>query len=349
MQHCPDIDRLLPQAFGQGKDPQGQILLTSATCELLSTVMGTAIMCVHTPGLRDLIMKVPAADGAAWMSVVMDNGGSEGASSAAMRIQAVARQREAKKEVVKRFVEQQSGSATVGEDGSGMILYVRAGQDPADLGDCPFCHKVLMALRLKDISPTMIIVSTDARAPGLSLMGQNPGVPTLALSNGNAYTDSETILEYLQQEYADRGAALMVDGNEDIARALSPLWDTLQAWYAETDGSPQCDAMRSLLEEAVADLEIRCARLSPAEFLLNTPEPSAIDCNVAPKLFHFRVVASQMKGWDFTGTAPNLIAYMERVFETAAFKETAPTEDAMLWGWGMGDTPRNIGGRIKPR
>ena len=260
----------------------------------------------------------------------------------------MARQREAKKEVVKRFVEQQSGSATVGEDGTGMLLYVRAGQDPTVPGDCPFCHKVLMALRLKDISPTMITVSTDSRVPGLSLMGQNPGVPTLALADGNAFTESEVILEYLQRDFSDRGVPLMVDGNEDIARALSPLWDTLQAWYAEPEKSAACAAMRGLLEEAVADLETRCARLAPTEFLLDTPEPSAIDCNVAPKLFHLRVVASQMKGWDFTASAPNLIAYMERVFATEAFSETAPSEEDVLWGWGMGETPRNVGGRIKP-
>lgn len=49
------------QAFAQGKSPQGQIELAAATCELLSTVLGTAIMCIHTAGLRDFIMKVRAA------------------------------------------------------------------------------------------------------------------------------------------------------------------------------------------------------------------------------------------------------------------------------------------------
>jgi glutathione S-transferase len=286
-------------------------------------------MCIHTAGLRDFIMKVPAADGDAWMSVVMDNGATEDADAAAKRLQAYARQKEARKEVVKRFVQQQCGAETVEPDGTGMMLYVRAGKDPTVPGDCPFCHKVLLALRLKDISPTLVTVSSDARAPGLNLMGQNPGVPTLALANGTAFTESETILEYLQREHSDRGTTLMVDGNEDIARALSPLWDTLQAWYAEPAG-PNCP-MRGLLEEAVADLETRCARLAPDAFLLNTAEMSAIDCNVAPKLFHLQIVAKQIKGWDFTETTPELAAYMDRVFTSDAFKvRTALPRNAIL-------------------
>lgn len=264
------------------------------------------------------------------MSVVMDNGASEDADSAARRLQAYARQREARKEVVKRFVEQQTGAATVAPDGTGMMLYVRAGKDPSLPGDCPFCHKVLMALRAKDISPTIVTVTTDERAPGLSLMGQNPGVPTLALVDGRSYTESEIILEYLHTDHGDRGVELMVDGNEDMARALSPLWDTLQAWYAEPEGE-SCP-MRKLLEEAVADLEVRCSRLSPSSYLLNTPTLSAIDCNVAPKLWHLQAIAKNVKGWEFRDSAPELAKYMDRVFSCDAFKETAPSEEDVLWG-----------------
>lgn len=264
------------------------------------------------------------------MSVVMDNGASEDAASAAKRLQAYARQKEARKEVIKRFVEQQTGTASVEPDGNGMMLYVRCGKDPATPGDCPFCHKVLLALRLKNMSPTIMPVSTDERAPGLNLMGQNPGVPTLALSDGRAFTESETILEFLQRDYGDRGAQLMVDGNEDIARALSPLWDTLQAWYAEPEGA-SCP-MRKLLEDAVADLDTRCARLSPGSYLLNTSEMSAIDCNIGPKLLHLQVIATQVKGWDFRESAPELAAYMERIFSNESFQETAPSEEDVLWG-----------------
>lgn len=309
------------------------------------------------------------------MSVVVDNGASEDAEAAAQRLQAYARQREARKEVVKRFVQQQTGASTVELDGNGMMLYVRGGKDPTTPGDCPFCHKVLMALRLKNMTPTIVTVGTDERAPGLSLMGQNPGVPTLALVDGRALTESETILEFLEREFTDCGAKLMVDGNEDIARALSPIWDTLQAWYQEPEGA-NCP-MRKLLEDAVGDLETRCARLSPDSYLLNTRELSAIDCNMGPKLWHLQVIATNVKGWDFRESAPELAAYMERVFSNDAFRETAPSEEDVLWGastcararcivslfsptldvgaliwysgWSDGGTDRNVGGRIRDR
>lgn len=270
---------------------------------------------------RVVVGQVPASDGESWMSVVMDNGASEDAESAAKRLQAYARQKEARREVVKRFVEQQTGASTVEPDGNGMMLYVRAGKDPETPGDCPFGHKVLMALRLKDIRPTIVPVPIGTRAPGLNLMGQNPGVPTLALADGRSFTDSETILEYLERDFGDRGAKLMVDGNEEIARALSPIWDTLQAWYAEPDG-PNCP-MRQLLEDAIHDLELRCAKLSPGSFLLNTPQLSAIDCNIAPKLFHLTVIAKRVKGWDFRDSVPELSAYTDRVFSSDAFQVRA--------------------------
>eukprot|EP01043_Picozoa_sp_COSAG02_P016997 COSAG02_NODE_761_length_17476_cov_195.233067_2_plen_314_part_00 len=311
------------------------------------------------------------------MSVVVDNGAAEDADAAAMRLQAYARQREARKEVVTRFVQQQTGASTVEPDGTGMMLYVRGGKDPTTPGDCPFCHKVLIALRLKNISPTIVSVGNDERAPGLSLMGQNPGVPTLALADGRALTESETILEFLDHEFADRGAKLMVDGNEDIARALSPIWDTLQAWYKEPEG--ETCPMRKLLEDAIDDLETRCARLSPDSYLLNTSELSAIDCNMGPKLLHLQVIARHFKGWDFRESVPELAAYMERVFSNDAFRETAPSEEDVLWGgstsapasararsivslfsptldvdtliccsgWSEGGTDRNVGGRIR--
>ena len=332
----------------------------------MSSVMGSVIMAIRTPGLRDFIMKVrssssrrvapaspalsaeplrrpaqvPADEGESWRSVVMDNGATEDAGAAAVRLQAFARQRDAKKQVVKRLVEKETGSQVVTPDGKGMLLYVRGGQDGAVVGDCPFCHKVLMALRLKEISPTLLVVGADLRAPGLSLMAQTPCLPTLALADGTTYGDSESVLEYLHRDYSGRGAPLLVEGNEDMARAVSPLWDTLQTWYASADGA---EAVAALLEEAVADLNSRCARLSRDDFLLSTPAPSAIDCNLAPKLLHLSVIAKELKGWDITDGQPELSAYMDRVFATDAFKETAPSREDVIWGWAEGGTAKSSG------
>jgi hypothetical protein len=48
--------------------------LSLATCEILSSVMGDVVICVHIRGDRDFTFKVPISEGDSWQSVITDNG-----------------------------------------------------------------------------------------------------------------------------------------------------------------------------------------------------------------------------------------------------------------------------------
>ena len=55
------------------------------------------------------------------------------------------------------------------------------------------------------------------------------------------------------------------------------------------------------------------------------------------------VIAKELKGWDITDGQPELSAYMDRVFATDAFKETAPSREDVIWGWAEGGTAKSSG------
>ena len=62
------------------------------------------------------------------------------------------------------------------------------------------------------------------------LLSQNGYTPALATSDGAVYTDSEVILHFADDIRVDKqgAASIFAAGNEDLARAISPIWDTMQ-------------------------------------------------------------------------------------------------------------------------
>ncbi len=86
---------------------------------------------------------------------------------------------------------------------------------------CPFCYRVKLALKIKDILTTEVqIEEVDMDSPPENLKKINPNlsVPTLEFSSGDGFAESMVILEYLDSSYKSKGEKIYGNNTEETAK-----------------------------------------------------------------------------------------------------------------------------------
>lgn len=80
-------------------------------------------------------------------------------------------------------------------------LFIKAGHDGENMGNCPFCQRLFMVLWLKGVKFT--VTTVDMRKKPAELKDLAPGTnPPFLLYNGTLKTDFIKIEEFLEQTLA---------------------------------------------------------------------------------------------------------------------------------------------------
>jgi len=217
------------------------------------------------------------------------------------------------------------------EEKEEVVLYVKAGQDGKSLGDCPFSHKVNMALRMKDLDGNTLRVepvNMQDKPEWFLKLSSKGSVPVLQMDE-IVVADSEEALNKLDERFSP--AVMPAPGaSSDAERVVSQVFPAFVE-YLKCDDDSDLPNKKDALNSALAAVNSHLA--SSAQPYMCGDAMSSLDCNLAPKLYHIQVAAAHYRQYEIPRELDALLAYMQRVFASDAFQRSAYSPDEVIWGW----------------
>lgn len=209
----------------------------------------------------------------------------------------------------------------------GPVLLAKTGPNGV-LGDCPFTQKANMALRARGLTFDVALVDLADKPLWFLNLNEDGTAPTY-VDGATVLTSSDDIVLYADEK-GTKGVKLydeslaQWDNANDVVAPLFAVFVKLMKNKA--DDGPFIDALTNALLTIDEHLSSCGSRFLVGDHL------SALDCNLAPKLQHIMVAGKRYKNYHLPPVSA-LKAYMDNVMETPEWKETAATEDVVIWGW----------------
>mmetsp|Transcript_10893 Transcript_10893/g.16251 ORF Transcript_10893/g.16251 Transcript_10893/m.16251 type:complete len:327 (-) Transcript_10893:52-1032(-) len=210
-------------------------------------------------------------------------------------------------------------------------LYCKAGPDGASLGDCPFTQYVNMVLQYKKLPFELKPFAPDSKPEWL--IEDHDGKMPCMVHNGEAYTESDEIVRYLNF-FFPKYHLTDEDSEEDIESAMevtANVFPLLAKCIKNTDPEQDGEMIEELMEELRA-VEEFMEDNEEGDYICG-PEFTLADCSFAPKLYHLKTALAQFKNTIVPQEMVRLNAYMERVFNHPAFIASSYPPDVIVWGW----------------
>lgn len=211
---------------------------------------------------------------------------------------------------------------------NGAVLLAKKGPDGV-LGDCPFTQKANMALRARGVHFQVELVDLSAKPDWFLDLNEDGSTPTF-VEGANVLTSSDDIVEHAD-EIGKSGSALYSENNPKWDAAFDVVAPLFSAFVKliknKGDDAPFMEELTKTL--AAIDAHLRGVE---GRFLIGD-ELSALDCNLGPKLYHVLVAGKHYKGFELPDSLSALSEYMRNIRSTPEWKETAATDDVIIWGW----------------
>lgn len=141
-------------------------------------------------------------------------------------------------------------------------LFVKAGPNGDDVGDCPFAHGVRMALAAKGVAYVTTPCGPDAK-PRWLVEGYGGAMPCL-LHNGEATVESQVLARYVEFFFPLPSLPPPTPAAE---AACAPLFPALAAFLKSSEGDADDGARRAALEEALVALDAHLLTCPTAEVI----------------------------------------------------------------------------------
>jgi glutathione S-transferase len=206
-------------------------------------------------------------------------------------------------------------------------FYVKASPDGKSLGDCPFTQRANLALKIKNVRATYILI--DLAHKPKWYFSVNPAGTAPALDVGaRVIGDSYDILCHLDQ--AHPAPSLDLPGNSEAEEVTGKVFSVFAAWAKNKEAGKGAE----LREKFIKELE------KIDQFLAKGPGPllcgegwSRADCALVPRLYHISSVASHYLDYHLAPQFPSLARYMDTTFASQAFRDTDYPRDWVLASW----------------
>lgn len=212
----------------------------------------------------------------------------------------------------------------------GRHLLAKAGPTGTALGDCPFTMKANLALRYSAVQFDVHYIDTKNK-PAWFLDLNEDGTTPVFVDAAYAIGESDDIVEYADK-IGSRPVKLVREDDpnwEAAFEAVSPVFGALVRLIKSTD--EERDGCRDKLAAALRSLDAFLASVS-GPFLLGD-DISALDCNLAPKLFHIRVAAAHYRQFEIPQELVNVHAFMQHMDTQPEWKLCVCPDDVVVWGW----------------
>ncbi|KAK2079564.1 hypothetical protein QBZ16_001959 [Prototheca wickerhamii] len=204
------------------------------------------------------------------------------------------------------------------------------------LGDCPFCHRALLALEAKSIPYQARYLDTRNKPAWLLEVNPEGTVPVLKdQETGTWIPDSGAIVDYIEDLYPKPATGHVAD-SKDAGQGFFPSF----VQYLRSIGHPDEDEKKQILEDKVAIVEAFLAG-NPEGPFVHGREPAVTDFELMPKLHHLDIVTRHFKGWMLLEKYPSIGTYLEAARKLPIWQATAYSEESMIDHW----VPR-VGSRL---
>lgn len=228
-----------------------------------------------------------------------------------------------------RLVAMATATAPPSGGGNTITLYIKGDPAAKKLGDCPFCHRVLLTAEAKGIPYASTMIDLDNKPEWLLEKAQGK-VPVLERA-GYWLPDSDEIVKFFEREFPVPSMAAYDHG--DVGSKLFPAFRG--AILAEKGSDEEKQKMADLDAE-LDRVDAYLAGRADAGPFFGGAKLDAADASFAPKLYHAKVALPKLKG-----TAPlfgggkrkALERYWEALTGLDAWKKTDYGEAAIVAGW----------------
>eukprot|EP00197_Chlamydomonas_leiostraca_P007868 CAMPEP_0202860610 /NCGR_PEP_ID=MMETSP1391-20130828/2261_1 /ASSEMBLY_ACC=CAM_ASM_000867 /TAXON_ID=1034604 /ORGANISM="Chlamydomonas leiostraca, Strain SAG 11-49" /LENGTH=229 /DNA_ID=CAMNT_0049539815 /DNA_START=110 /DNA_END=799 /DNA_ORIENTATION=- len=211
-----------------------------------------------------------------------------------------------------------------------LVLKAKAGE-PFKLGDCPFCHRVLLTAAVKKFPVQATLVDFRNKPEWLLQpppVGSGGKVPVLREPvSGLVMPDSDVIVEHLEKLYPE--PSMRSDTPADLGSKLFPAF---RGFLFAAAGSEEEAAKRGELEGELRALDAHLAQPGKGP-LLGGAHISQSDAAIAPKLYHAKTALAHFKHYSFPSDLKALQKYMDAIAATPEWKATDYGTDAIIAGW----------------
>jgi len=230
-------------------------------------------------------------------------------------------------------IREEGATPTTGD----MTLYIKAGPDGKDAGDCPFAHYIRMVLQEKNLEYTLA-PSTQETKPDWLVDHYGGALPALR-HRKECYVESDVIAQYLDFFFVE--PTLSPYKKKEMSEAgecTDGFFPALARYLKHTpDGNEDDLELKANLETALSKIEDQLNREGKSgDYMVGDGEQITIlDCSLAPKLYHMATGLKVFKNnaIDLENQFPLVKKYMDSVFERQSFKDSVYPEEVVEWGW----------------
>ncbi|KAJ3588066.1 hypothetical protein NHX12_011660 [Muraenolepis orangiensis] len=212
-------------------------------------------------------------------------------------------------------------------------LFIKAGHDGENVGNCPFCQRLFMVLWLKGVKFT--VTTVDMRKKPAELKELAPGTnPPFLLYNGTLKTDFIKIEEFLEQTLAPPRYPHLSPLNKESFDVGADIFAKFSAFIKNNPNNIFHE--KNLLREfkrlddyLISPLpqEIDKSRehivMSNRKFL-DGNHLTLADCNLLPKLHVIKIAAKKYCNFDIPAQFVGVWQYLQNASEREEFSQTCP-------------------------
>ncbi|CDP00026.1 unnamed protein product [Coffea canephora] len=193
---------------------------------------------------------------------------------------------------------------------------------PDILGDCPFCHRILLTLEVKKVPYKLHLINTDDKPQWFLAVNPEGKVPVIKFDD-KWISDSDVIVGIIAEKYPEPPLSAPPEASS-VASKIFPAFVKFLKSKDPNDGTEQ-----ALVEELKA-LDEHLKAHGP---YINGEKISAVDLSLAPKLYHLETTLDHFKGWKIPENLAHLHNYIKLVFSWETFDKTKAAKEHVIAGW----------------
>uniref|UniRef100_A0A7S3AAZ4 glutathione dehydrogenase (ascorbate) n=2 Tax=Rhodosorus marinus TaxID=101924 RepID=A0A7S3AAZ4_9RHOD len=204
-------------------------------------------------------------------------------------------------------------------------LYVKAGENGEELGDCPFSHKAILMMSAKNVEYDLEMINLTNKPDWYLELNKNGTVPTL-VDGDEVVDDSDGILKYVEEKFPE--PPLLVD-DPTASEATAPVFGAFAGFVKNKDPEKE-EELKATFETALDGLDAHLKKNGP---YVAGEAMSTLDFNLAPKLWHAKHALAHYKEYEFPEKFDSVNNYMDTIFSSDVFKKTLYPPETVVWGW----------------
>ncbi|KAH7300088.1 hypothetical protein KP509_24G044500 [Ceratopteris richardii] len=202
------------------------------------------------------------------------------------------------------------------------ILVKGATGKPDVLGDCPFCHRVLLTLEEKNVPYELKLVDLSNKPDWFLEINPEGKVPVMKYE-GKWIPDSDVITVILEEEFPEPSLKTPPE-NASVASKIFPCFVKFLKSKDPSDGTE---------EALLTELKSLNDHLQHSGPYVAGDKITAADFSLAPKLLHLKVALAHFKNWSIPSDLIYVIDYVETLHARESFVKTRAADEYIISGW----------------